>query len=206
MVSAMWGYIPLIFIPRKWIGVIIAVLLFLLLILVSLKVYNTVQKMIYPTKYMDIVERYAVEYGIDPYLVLAVIKAESNFNPEAKSSKGAIGLMQIQPDTGKWIAENLGIENYNEDLLYNPEVNIRFGCWYINNLNSEFKDPVLVFAAYNAGRGNVQKWLNDKEYSDDGEKLKSIPFKETRDYVDKIIRNYHIFTRLYEGKRKKGIT
>jgi Transglycosylase SLT domain. len=162
--------------------------------------------MIYPTKYMDIVERYAVEYGIDPYLVLAVIKAESNFNPEAKSSKGAIGLMQIQPDTGKWIAENLGIENYNEDLLYNPEVNIRFGCWYINNLNSEFKDPVLVFAAYNAGRGNVQKWLNDKEYSDDGEKLKSIPFKETRDYVDKIIRNYHIFTRLYEGKRKKGIT
>ncbi|TZE82332.1 lytic transglycosylase domain-containing protein [Calorimonas adulescens] len=202
----MWGYIPLIFIPRKWIGVIIAVLLFLLLILVSLKVYNTVQKMIYPTKYMDIVERYAVEYGIDPYLVLAVIKAESNFNPEAKSSKGAIGLMQIQPDTGKWIAENLGIENYNEDLLYNPEVNIRFGCWYINNLNSEFKDPVLVFAAYNAGRGNVQKWLNDKEYSDDGEKLKSIPFKETRDYVDKIIRNYHIFTRLYEGKRKKGIT
>ncbi|WP_238988806.1 lytic transglycosylase domain-containing protein [Calorimonas adulescens] len=196
----------MIFIPRKWIGVIIAVLLFLLLILVSLKVYNTVQKMIYPTKYMDIVERYAVEYGIDPYLVLAVIKAESNFNPEAKSSKGAIGLMQIQPDTGKWIAENLGIENYNEDLLYNPEVNIRFGCWYINNLNSEFKDPVLVFAAYNAGRGNVQKWLNDKEYSDDGEKLKSIPFKETRDYVDKIIRNYHIFTRLYEGKRKKGIT
>ncbi|MDI6601131.1 MAG: lytic transglycosylase domain-containing protein [Thermoanaerobacteraceae bacterium] len=196
----------MIFIPRKWVFIIIIFLILALTIPVSLKIYDTILRFRYPLKYMDIVEKYADEYGIDPYLVLAVIKAESNFNPEAVSIRGAVGLMQIHPDTGEWIAKNLGINRYSNNILYAPETNIRFGCWYLNNLNQEFKDPVLVLAAYNAGSGNVLKWLNNTKYSKDGKELSDIPFKETRDYIEKITRNYKMYTRLYKEQKKEGIS
>lgn len=156
-------------------------------------------KLLYPVKYSEYVWQYSSKYNIDPYLVLAVIKAESNFNPEAKSNKKAHGLMQIMPDTGKWIAEKTAVEGFKEEMLLEPELNIKMGCWYIDNLSKEFnRDTDLVLAAYNGGRGNVKKWLNNRKYSYDGEKLDNIPFKETDEYVKRVKTNYRIYLKLYK--------
>ena len=156
------------------------------------------KKYLYPYKYEEIVNKYSYEYNLDPFLVLAVIKTESNFNTEAESSKGAKGLMQIMDSTGEWIASKLEIRNFNTNMLYEPEINIEFGCWYLNNLLNEFGDLSLALAAYNGGSGNVTRWLNDPKYSRDGESLTYIPFKETKKYVDKVSTRYNVYKFLYE--------
>ena len=158
----------------------------------------SIKKYLYPYKYEEIVNKYSYEYNLDPFLVLAVIKTESNFNKDAESSKGAKGLMQIMDSTGEWIASKLEIDNFNTNMLYEPEINIEFGCWYLNNLLKEFGDLSLALAAYNGGSGNVTKWLNDPEYSSDGENLTYIPFKETKKYVDKVSTRYNVYKFLYE--------
>lgn len=158
-------------------------------------------KKIYPLKYSEIVHKYSEEYNIDPYLLLAVIKAESNFDPYAVSHKSAYGLMQVTSTTGEWIAEQMKIKDFKISRLYEPEDNIAMGCWYIDNLRKEFGNNMdIVLAAYNAGRGNVQKWLADKEYSKDGKNLHYIPFKETDKYIKKIKVNYKIYKWLYGEK------
>ena len=155
-------------------------------------------KMIYPLYFKDTVVKYAQEYDLPSPLVAAVIKTESNFNVFAQSSKDAKGLMQITPSTGRWIAEKLGMKSYNDDMLFDPEVNIRFGCWYIRYLYSNYNgDMTLTFAAYNGGRGNVDKWLADKRLSKDGKNLDEIPFKETRNFVVRVNNNYKIYKKLY---------
>ena len=157
-----------------------------------------IKNYIYPYNYSEILNKYSYEYDLDPLLVLSVIKTESNFNIESESIKGAKGLMQIMDSTGEWIAEKLEVDNFNPNMLYEPEINIRFGCWYLNNLLMEFGDLSLALAAYNGGSGNVTKWLNDPEYSSDGENLTYIPFKETKKYVDKVSTRYNIYKFLYE--------
>ncbi|MDZ5252937.1 lytic transglycosylase domain-containing protein [Clostridium sp. LIBA-8841] len=179
---------------KKIIRLVIIVLAIYLLFLGSGYILRNV---VFPLKYMNYVERYSKEYDLDPYFVLAVMKAESNFNEEAKSNKDARGLMQITTSTGKWIAEQQGIIDFNTDLLSEPEVNIRFGCWYLNNLHEEFNNWDLVIAAYNAGRGRVQEWLSSNEHSNDGKNLTYIPFKETDKYVKKVNVYYNIYRSLY---------
>ena len=106
--------------------------------------------------------------------------------------------MQITKETGTWIAEQMKMENFNVNDLYNENTNIEMACWYLNNLSKEFDgDRDLIVAAYNAGRGNVNKWLKNNEYSGDGKKLTYIPFKETKHYVDKVNIYYKIYKRLY---------
>ena len=105
--------------------------------------------------------------------------------------------MQIMDSTGEWISETLGIEDFSSEKLLNPEVNVEFGCWYLNNLISEFDDLSLALAAYNGGSGNVTKWLKNPEYSIDGKSLTYIPFKETKKYVDKVTLNYNIYKFFY---------
>lgn len=170
-----------------------------LIIIVSLALASVygVKKYIFPYKYSDIVNEYSEKYEVDPLLVLAVIKAESNFNQNAVSNKGAKGLMQIMDNTGEWISETIGIEDFSPEKLLDPDLNVEFGCWYLNNLLSEFDDLSLAIAAYNGGSGNVTKWLGDPEYSIDGESLTYIPFKETKKYVDKVNLNYSIYKYLY---------
>lgn len=157
-----------------------------------------IKKYIYPYNYSEIVNEFSYKYNLDPFLVLAVIKTESNFNEEAESVKGAKGLMQIMDSTGEWIADKIGVNNFSPNMLYEPEINIEFGCWYLNNLLNEFEDLSLALAAYNGGSGNVTKWLNDPEYSNDGESLTYIPFKETKKYVDRVSTRYNIYKFLYE--------
>jgi len=162
-------------------------------------VLNNAVKVMFPLKYKQYVYKYAAANNIDPYLVFAIIKAESSFNPNALSNKGARGLMQITERTGKWGAESLKLENYSSDKLFDPETNIKVGCWYLKVLMKEFDNNVdLVIAAYNGGSGNVSEWLRDSNYSSTGTSLDKIPFKETEAYLKKV-KNYHsIYKGLYE--------
>ncbi|MDU3526906.1 MULTISPECIES: lytic transglycosylase domain-containing protein [Clostridium] len=154
---------------------------------------------VYPYKYADYINKYSEEYQVDPYLVLAVIKTESNFNKEAVSKRDAKGLMQIMDTTGEWAAKEIGINYFIPSMLFDPELNIKMGCWYLKNLENEFNENLdLILAAYNGGSGNVNKWLSDEEYSPDGENLDYIPFPETKKYVDKVKANYNIYKYLHE--------
>lgn len=155
-------------------------------------------RMIYPVEYKEYISEYSAKYDIDPYLILAVIKAESNFNPSAVSLKGARGLMQISVKTGNWGARTLNLANYGNDSLLDPETNIAIGCWYLDVLGKEYGgDLDLLLTAYNAGSGNVNMWLKDKSLNPSGESLDKIPFKETDKYLKRVKRCYTIYKRLY---------
>lgn len=140
-------------------------------------------------KYSGFINKYSAQYNVDPMLIKAIIKAESNFISDAVSVKGAIGLMQIMPATGKQIAQYLQIKNFKAEMLYNPETNIMFGICYYNILNTMFDgNSNLVLASYNAGLGNVTQWRQMNpivEY--DSEQM---PFNETKKYVKKIDKIY----------------
>ena len=175
---------------------ILTVLIIVLIVIVGTR-YG-IKKYVYPYPHKEYVNEYSKEYGIDPLLVLAVIKTESRFNKDAESKKGAKGLMQIMDSTGEWIAEEVGLNYFLPYMLFDPETNIRFGCWYLNNLENQFNNLDLVLAAYNGGSGNVTKWLGDPQYSEDGITLKYIPFPETKKYVDKVRTNYSVYKYLYK--------
>lgn len=157
----------------------------------------------YPLTYETIIVRRSREHGLDPYLVAAVIRAESRFRPQATSQQGARGLMQIMPETGKWAAEQMEVD-FHPDYLYDPEYNIRIGCWYLANLVKEFEgDTVLALAAYNGGRNNVQKWLNERQWTGESRTLEQIPFQETRHYVAAVLLDYKRYLWLY-GQVRPG--
>ena len=160
----------------------------------------------YPIGYINIINKYSKEYKVDPYLVVSMINVESKYNKDAISNKDARGLMQIGPQTGQWASEVLKIDNYNESQLFNPEINIKIGTWYIDQLKKEFGDNMnLVLAAYNAGSGNVNKWLLDEKHSKDG-RLINIPFSETDDYLNRVKKNYRIYKLIYKPYMEKPDT
>ncbi|MFS8541682.1 MAG: lytic transglycosylase domain-containing protein [Tissierellales bacterium] len=176
---------------------IIVILLFGLM-LVAAYIYFIVN---YPLVHKNTIMKYSEKYGLDPYLIAAIINVESRYDKNAISRKEARGLMQISPVTGYWAAKELGIDDFSLDMLFDPEVNIMIGTWYLNVLSQEFGGNLqLMLAAYNAGSGNVYKWLNDKRYSKDGKSLSKIPFQETREYVDKVYKNIKVYQVLYKDK------
>lgn len=153
----------------------------------------------YPLAYRNIIVKNSQEYKVDPFLIASIINVESRYDKLALSSKDAKGLMQISPQTGQWASEILEMENYKEGNLFQPEINIEMGTWYVNRLFKEFDGELeLVLAAYNAGSGNVNKWLVDEEYSEDGLSLKKIPFKETEDYLVRVDHNYKVYSMIYK--------
>lgn len=156
---------------------------------------DTIVRFIYPLEYEDYIEKYSEEYGLDKYFVMAVIKAESNYDPTAHSGV-ARGLMQITSETANWIAGKMQLD-FSEDDIENPEINIKMGCYYLNYLENMYHDNVLVLAAYNAGMGNVSKWLEDEKYSADSVTLDYIPFGETRRYIEKVEKYYKVYKKLY---------
>lgn len=180
---------------------IIRTVFFMVLIgLIVLTGFKLAMKMIYPMEYKNYIYKYSQKYNVDPYLVAAIINVESNFEREACSKKDARGLMQIAPTTGKWAAKELDLKGFTLESLYNPETNIMIGSWYLNVLTEEFDENLqLILAAYNGGSGNVNKWLKDSEYSEDGKSLKNIPFKETNDYIVKVSDNYEKYEKVYRG-------
>ena len=151
-------------------------------------------RLIYPLRYEDYIEEYSDRYGLDKYLVMAVIKAESNYIYNAHSGV-ARGLMQITDSTADWIAGKLGCEFEREDIE-NPEININMGCYYLRYLLDYYNEDVnLALAAYNAGMGNVNKWLADSESGTENS-LDSIPFSETERYLSRIEKGIKIYQRL----------
>ncbi len=140
---------------------------------------------IYPKKYEEIVVRHAGAFGLERSLVFGLIKTESGFDANAKSSAGALGLMQLTPSTAEFMSRKLGMKEYD---LFDADTNVLFGCCYLWYLSRRFSDISTILAAYNAGEGNVSAWLKDKKYSSDGVTLNVIPYGETRFHVKKTLK------------------
>ncbi|MGN1422095.1 MAG: lytic transglycosylase domain-containing protein [Oscillospiraceae bacterium] len=152
----------------------------------------------FPIKYENYVERYSRENGLDKYFVYAVIKTESGFRPDALSNVGARGLMQIMEDTFEWVKFKQGDESTVYYDMYDPQTNIRYGCYLLGYLMEEFGDIETAAAAYHIGRGRVNEWLGDSSISSDGVHLDVIPASDTAHYVSKITKAVEIYKRLYD--------
>ena len=155
-----------------------------------------VERMTHPTTYSTMVEKYAARYDIPVSTVYAVIKCESGFDAAAVSDAGAIGLMQLMPSTFEWLCSLTG-DSYEPALLYDPDTNIRYGTYLLSILYTKYGRWDTAYAAYNAGMGNVNKWLDDPEYQDGNGGLASIPFKETREFVSRVTEARTVYERLY---------
>jgi soluble lytic murein transglycosylase len=137
----------------------------------------TVEKIRYPLRYKAIVRGHARNYHLNPALLAAVIETESKFRADAESPSGAIGLMQILPSTAHGIAVHTGGSSFRTEDLYNPEINVRYGAWYLRHLLDKYDDERMALAAYNAGQDNVDHWLA---------RGSGIRFAETRAYVARV--------------------
>ncbi|WP_378956374.1 lytic transglycosylase domain-containing protein [Pelosinus sp. sgz500959] len=156
------------------------------------------KKYLYPFPYQDIIYRYAIEKELDPFLIAGVMKVESKFNTRARSPKGALGLMQMMPETATWVAEQMDDSEFSIEQLERPEVSIRMGTWYLSSLKKEFKgNQVLMLAAYNGGRGNVKQWMERYEWNMSFDEVDKIPFLETKEYVDKVLYSKKRYQELY---------
>jgi soluble lytic murein transglycosylase len=149
----------------------------------------------YPLHYAQIVRGHAAQEHLDPALLAAVIEQESKFDPNARSSAGAVGLMQLTPQTAKGIAEYTGGSKFVLSDLTNPEINVRYGAWYLRHLLDRYHDERTALAAYNAGEQNVDRWRARHE---------GIAFGETRAYVDRVERLKGIYARAYASELGEG--
>ena len=157
-------------------------------------------KIIYPKNYEGIVSVYAEQYNVDENLVFAVIKAESNFDENAISNKNALGLMQIMEDTAKDVAEknNIKIDKDNARLeILKVNNNINIGTKYLSILLEKYENIEVALAAYNAGTGNVDNWIESGIINKDGSDIEKIPYKETNNYIRKILEKYKIYKKIY---------
>lgn len=164
--------------------------------LVTAVSYRSMLKAFYPLKQEALVERYAAENGLDEALVYAVIKTESDFDPDATSAAKAKGLMQLTLPTFQWLQTKTG-EELSDELLYDEETNVRYGTLFLRLLTEEFGTTQEVLAAYHAGRGQVNRWLQDPEVSSDGKTLDHIPISETAHYVKKVTNAINRYRNLY---------
>ncbi len=158
-------------------------------------VYST-----YPLKYQTEVEAASRKYGVDKFLIYGVIKTESDFDPNAVSPVGAVGLMQLMPETFQWIQDYYADENYQDfqfSDLTKAGINIDYGTHLLSILLDMYENEDTALCAYNAGVGNVDKWLEDKEYSEDGKTLIKAPIEETENYRHLVAQNKSIFKKLY---------
>ena len=154
---------------------------------------------VYKLEYAEYVKKYANEYNVDEYLIYAIIKAESNFNASAESGKGAIGLMQLMESTAQDVCKKTDLNISNEDLknkLLEPEININIGTKYLSILIQKYGNVEIAITAYNAGIGTVDTWIEKGIIKADGSDVQNIPYKETNNYVRKILRDYKIYNNL----------
>lgn len=156
-----------------------------------------VERLVYPrpSEYQEYVEKYSAKYNVPEEIVWAVIKTESDFESSAISSKGAVGLMQMVPDTFKWLSSDILHDYHDVGMLYHPETNIKYGTYYLSRLYNQFGDWDTAIAAYNGGEGNVSKWMGD-----DGKlTINEIPLEyiETSSYVIKVNFRAERYKKLY---------
>jgi soluble lytic murein transglycosylase len=156
---------------------------------------------LFPRPFWTDLKRYSVENDLDPYLVASLIRQESEFNPGAVSHANALGLMQVLPGTGKKLAKEVKMKGFRAELLLVPNTNIQLGTKYFKSLLDHFNgQPEYALAAYNAGSDRVENWLAEGKFRDAPEFVESIPFTETREYVQAIMRNATVYKRLYPSQ------
>lgn len=181
---------------------IFIIIIAILIIVVFLGIFkNKILKIIYPKTYKEIVSVYSEKYNVEENLVFALIKAESNFNSEAVSHRDAIGVMQIMEETAKDVANKNSIKIENENIkqeLLKIDNNINIGTKYLSTLLEKYKNKEIAVAAYNAGIGTVDGWIQKGIIKSDGSDIENIPYKETNNYVRKILRNYKLYKELYK--------
>ena len=150
----------------------------------------------FPLYYQDLISQYAELRALDPYLVTAVIAVESSFRPEAVSPRGAKGLMQLMPDTANWAAhqERRPLENGD---LFDPDLNIALGTWYLKYLQTQLPTGASWLAAYNAGQGNVRRWLETGVWDGTMTSLHEVPFAETRRYLRRVFYTWEFYQNIY---------
>ncbi|CAM3488499.1 MULTISPECIES: lytic transglycosylase domain-containing protein [Brevibacillus] len=183
--------------PGRRRALILLILVGLFLLLNS----SLVWKWMYPIKYRLEIMDAARQYSVDPHLILAVIRSESSFQSDRVSKKGAVGLMQIMPDTAKWIVDQGDFKPANEDYLYDPVMNIRIGTWYLQFLHARYEgDAAKIIAAYNAGPGKVNGWLSDGQWNGSRDHLEDIPYPETRMYVQRVLYYQDRYERVYDDE------
>lgn len=170
------GFLAFLFIRSDWIG-----------------------KWMYPIHYQADIRASALNYDLDPLLIAAIIRVETNYSTGKESKKGALGLMQIMPDTADWVIQKAGFSNVSEDTLrHRADVSIQIGSWYLSSLHRQFDgNTTVVVAAYNAGPGNVSKWLNNGTWDGTKESVSNIPYGETRHYVQRVFYYYNKYKQLY---------
>ena len=183
-------------------GVVIAVIAVIAIGLGFLSdfIITCFEKNAYPRDYAEHVTVCAERYGVPEELVYAVIRSESDFESGAVSSAGAVGLMQLMPDTFRWLTDEILFEHMEQGMLYDPETNIRYGTYYLSYLYDRYGRWDLAIAAYNGGLGNVDGWLADDRYADGEGGLKRIPFKETRQFVTRVTEAWEKYDTLYAEK------
>ena len=178
---------------------ITAIVLILCMIIAFLNIPLRIQKIIYKKDYKEYVQKYAQEYNVDENLIYALIKAESNFNSNAKSSKDAIGLMQLMESTAQDVCKKTDLQISSDELsekLLEPDININIGTKYLSILIQKYGNIEIAITAYNAGIGTVDNWIEKGIINSDGSNVENIPYKETNNYVRKILRDYKIYTNL----------
>nr|PZN42183.1 MAG: lytic transglycosylase [Bacillota bacterium] len=152
----------------------------------------------YPFPYREEVFQAAARHGVSPYLVAAVIRQESHWQPDVVSRQGARGLMQVMPETGRWAAAQMGLGPLDPHRLFDPAVNIEVGTWYLGYLIRKFDGNLAVaLAAYNGGSRHVEEWLRQGRWSGGADRLDEIPFPETRTFVRRVLRDYRRYRLLY---------
>ena len=172
---------------------VIIIAIFLIMAIDTIR--DQMMKKLYKKDYSEYVSKYAEEYGVEENLIYAIIKAESNFNPNAVSTQKAKGLMQLIDSTAKEVASKNEIE-LTDESIFDPETNINLGTKYIAILLEKYECIEVALAAYNAGSGNVDKWIANGTIKADGSDIENIPYKETNTYVRKIMRDYKIYEQL----------
>ncbi|MBR5616419.1 MAG: lytic transglycosylase domain-containing protein [Clostridia bacterium] len=158
-----------------------------------------IDRALYPREYSAYVEKYAKQYDVPQNLIYAVIRTESDFQADAVSAVGAVGLMQMMPSTFRWLSDDMLGEYLEDGMLYDAETNIRYGVYYLRRLYDRYGDWLTACAAYNAGSGRVDGWLKDSSLTNlQGDLVpERIPIGETRIYVRKVKKAYQAYQRLY---------
>lgn len=185
--------------------IVLCCLIFVLAVMAGFALIFTYNRAAYPIKFEEEIVEYSAAFGVDPALVASIINAESGFREDVVSKKGAVGLMQIMPKTGKWALERLSgqsveiefLSNEKDGILFLPEENIKIGTYYLSYLIEKFKDLNLVICAYNAGEGTVSSWLSNSNYSKDKKTLETVPYKETANYLEKVLRNLEVYQKKF---------
>ncbi len=175
----------------------LVLLLLTVSVIIIYSIGSLVMQTLYPLQYTKLIKAESEKTGVSEELIYALIKTESGFDKDAVSSVGAKGLTQITPETFQWLQTKTG-ERCDETALFDPEISIRYGVFFLDMLIDEFGNIETALAAYHAGRGIVNEWLCDPRYSEDGETLDVIPYEDTAGYVKKVLKNQEKYIKLYD--------